>query len=307
MDLLEKFENERAKKTFRRIDESHTFDWFVGYNEIGNKCLVLISKGEVVTFDSTKFIKVTITKRIEDEKSMLIFELTDNMYTEIYIKLCEDLIETTRNRKNDNIFNFILNRWNMWKSTFKNSTLKSLSENEIKGLIGELLFLKEYMFNNYSFLESVKSWQGPENSHKDFEIDDTWYEIKTTNDSSLTVKINSAQQLESNMLGRLVIIKLTKSNELVDNAISLNKLIKEIDSKLEDVESNTKFWKKLDMFGYIYDEDYNNYSYKLYSLNQYDTSHEQFPKIVSGDLKKGVSNVTYDIIIEQIEDFKIKE
>ena len=33
MSLAERFENERINKTYRRIDDIHSLDWYIGYNE----------------------------------------------------------------------------------------------------------------------------------------------------------------------------------------------------------------------------------------------------------------------------------
>lgn len=306
MNLKEKFENEKDYRTYRRIDDKHIYDWFVGYSEIGNKCIVLINNGKYIKFESTKFIRTNFEKRV-DGKFILSFELIDSKYSDIYIKFCEDLIETSRSQRVGDIFEFILMRWNMWKSIFKNMLERILTENEIKGLIGELIYLKKFMFKQYGIEAGINAWQGPINLHKDFEIQDTWYEIKTTNDNSLTVTISSSQQLEDLNPGQLVIIRLTNTNESVNDSITLNKLISEINLMIENKKINELYWSKLNYIGYMYNEEYNKYNYKLYSITRYDTSKTSFPKIISKELKDGISNVSYEILINRIEQYKIKE
>jgi len=308
LNLAERFENERKNKTYRRVDEKHSLDWYIGYNEDDQKSLVLIVRGELRKFESTKFILVKIEKRV-DEKVYLSFNLIENKYTDIFLKFCEDIIETTRNKELQvDILEFVLMRWNMWRLAFKNSN-KSLSENEIKGLIGEILFLKNNMIPNFGVERSINAWQGPLNYHKDYEIDDKWYEIKTIGDNSLTVKISSIQQLEDikNKKGELVIITLSNTNKENKNYITINNLIASIDNDIKNIELKRIFWSKLNNLGYVYEEEYENYIFELKSIYKYNVVDEEFPKMTSNSLKKGIVNVSYEISINELENFIIKE
>ncbi len=55
---------------------------------------------------------------------------------------------------------------------------KMLSESEIMGLMGELLFLRDFLFEKYGKGEALKSWSGQELTHKDFSYNNKWYEVK---------------------------------------------------------------------------------------------------------------------------------
>ncbi len=306
MNLCEKFENEKETKTYRRYDEIHKFDWFVGYNENNNKSLVLVIIGEFTKFESTKIINVRLEKRI-DNKLSLSFNLIDNNYSDIFYKFCEDMIENTRNIDNDNIIKFLNMRWNMWRIAFKNSSNKILNENEIKGLIGELIFLNEYMIKKYGIERSIRSWQGPLNFHKDYEISENWYEIKAISNNSLTVNISSVEQLESNFKGELDIVILEQANELVNECVSLNKLISIINNKIDNIDVKRIFWNKLDNIGYLYDEEYDKYNYRVIDINRYRVEDDTFPRILRKELKKGIINVSYEVALNDIDSYLIKE
>jgi hypothetical protein len=306
LNLCEKFENEKETKTYRRYDEIHKFDWFVGYNENNNKSLVLVIIGEFTKFESTKIINVRLEKRI-DNKLSLSFNLIDNNYSDIFYKFCEDMIENTRNIDNDNIIKFLNMRWNMWRIAFKNSSNKILNENEIKGLIGELIFLNEYMIKKYGIERSIRSWQGPLNFHKDYEISENWYEIKAISNNSLTVNISSVEQLESNFKGELDIVILEQANELVNECVSLNKLISIINNKIDNIDVKRIFWNKLDNIGYLYDEEYDKYNYRVIDINRYRVEDDTFPRILRKELKKGIINVSYEVALNDIDSYLIKE
>ena len=258
--------------------------------------------------ESTKFIISKLEKRIDDKLS-LSFTLIDNEYEDIYYKFCEDMIEITRDSdSNSNVLDFVLMRWNMWRLTFKNNN-KNLTENEVKGVIDELLFLKEVMVPKYGLEKSIMAWQGPLNYHKDFEINNEWYEIKTVSDNSSTLKINSIQQLEdfSNKTGELCLVVLTNTNIENDMHITLNKLVNLVDRIIVDMKLKRVFWEKMNRLGYIFDIEYDNYIYELNNIYRYDVSNDRFPKIVSQDLKRGIVNVSYEISISELKEFIIGE
>lgn len=96
----------------------------------------------------------------------------------------------------------------MEKMFYGNS--KILSENEVIGLIGELLFLKDYCFPIYGISIGLNGWSGPEPTHKDFSYKNEWYEIKSINSFKNTVSISSIEQLDSLVEGKLVVYSFEK-------------------------------------------------------------------------------------------------
>ncbi|MEG1141864.1 MAG: PD-(D/E)XK motif protein, partial [Clostridia bacterium] len=251
--IKEKFEESQYNSKYKRYDAIHPVDIYLGSNEIGNKSLVIIFEGQILEIESTKMIKVSITKR-EDKKLVLSFDLLENNIKDIFYKFCEDIIESTKNINKEEVLSFITKRWKSWISLFKNPISELLSEMEIRGLIGELLFLDMYMFNKYGYERSLNAWVGTDMSHKDFEIDDNWYEIKTVSQNSLTVKISSIEQLDSKIVGDLVIIKLEKSNKEVKTNVTLNQLVLLIKDKLS-AELKIQFEQKLLKVNYLYNDD----------------------------------------------------
>ena len=301
MMIKERFYIEKENKTFRRIDEKHPLDIFFGYNESGNPSIIISLVGKKRIIQSTQYIQVSIFK-IEN-KIRISFSLLDNNKESIFYKFCEDMIESTRNIKNEKVFEFIVCRWNKWRLMFKKPNTELLTENQIAGLIGEILFLDKYMFQKYGMDRSIKAWQGPIKGHKDFEIENTWYEVKTIRQSSLTVKINSIEQLDSNLNGNLEVIALEKVNEEVENSISINKLIKFLSKKINVFEVYNMFYEKLCEIGYFYDEEYDKYIYKYIKRDTYLVD-KNFPKIKRENLDEGIVKISYNILLKEIEKFK---
>ena len=303
-DLKEKFELGRKNKTTRRVDEIHPLDIFVGYNEDGFPRMVITDIGHIKKIESSKSIDVKIYRKSSGQVSICFDLLNQSVYS-LFLTFCSDMIDSTRNIKKQNIIDFITRSWDMWRTMFKKPYSNFLTENQIKGLIGELIFLKSYMIPKYGEVLAVESWMGPSMLHKDYEINNTWYELKSINSSSLTVKISSVEQLDSQEIGQLVIVKMDKTNSQVEASVTLNRLVNEIKYLIKDFDTKIKFTYKLSEMGYYSDEEYNSYNYKILDIDRYMVNKE-FPKVTKDSLKDGIVRVSYEIALNSIEKYMIE-
>lgn len=305
--IKEKFEECRAPQSFIRINANHPLDTYVGYNENGNKTLAIVAKGEIEEIESTKLIEAKILKRTVDNRLSVSFSLLDDIMSDIFYQFCDDIVQKTINLPNDvEPITFIIERWKKWIQMFKNPHSIIMSESEIRGLLGELIFLKEIMIKKYGISKSLESWIGSSMAHKDFEIDDMWYELKTIQENAITVEISSIEQLESNLYGELVLVKLEASNLAINNPISLNNYIKSIENILKNKEQRDLFYDKLEQRKYFYAEEYDKYVYSNKGIDKYKVI-DGFPRIYTSDLKDGIVRVNYQIYINKIKDFLIVE
>ncbi len=303
--IKDRFEECKSKKSFIRINASHPIDIYVGYNEKGYKTLAIISSGKIENIESTKLIEVNILKRTIDDRLSLSFSLLDDAMSDMFYRFCDDIIQKTLNlSKEVNSISFIIERWKKWIQMFKNPYSTIMSENEIRGLLGELIFLKEIMIKRYGIDKSIESWIGSSMAHKDFEINDTWYEIKAIKENAITVEISSIEQLESNLYGELVLVKLEPSNSTITSPISLNDYIKSIENILENKKQLELFYKKLEERNYSYNEEYDKYVYSSKGIDKYMVI-SGFPKISSNNLNDGIARVSYQIYINKIKNFLV--
>lgn len=305
MELKEKFEKEIEAETFKRIDAIHPLDIYIGHNEKGNKTLIIVEFGQIEEVESTRMIDVSFTKRT-DNKLSLAFSLLDDAMKDMFYSFCEDIVESSKNIEKEKAIQFIIRRWKDWINLFKNPYTTILTENEIRGLIGELIFLNEFMFEKYGIEKGLNSWIGSSKAHKDFEIEDTWYEVKTIRENALTVKIHSLEQLDSKNLGNLILIRLEPSNKSINEYIDLNGYVEKIKNKLINDKQKMLFLEKVKEIGYFYTEEYDKYTYRLKKIERYLVNSE-FPKITKRELRDEIVRVTYDIEIDRIRSFKIEE
>lgn len=302
MNLIEKFKVGKENNTYQRLDAAFKVNFYVGYNEEGMMSLVIVENGKELQVKSTKVIKVSSKPR-EDGKIALAFELLDESYQSLFLMFCKDIIISCESVGRENANANAITRWKYWKEMFSKRSTTVLDEGEIKGLVGELIFLKEHFLVNYHSDVAISSWMGPLYGHKDFEIDDTWYEIKSVNENAIQVMINSLEQLESEQEGHLVIIRLEKANSVTSGAIDLNSIVFEIIEKLIDLDDLNLFNQKLNNVGYVYDEEYDKYKFLHKGTQQY-LVNDKFPRIRRKELFSEVGNVKYTIMIDGISQLR---
>lgn len=90
--LLDKWNNiSHYNLGFVRIDSEHPLEWYIGYENINQKLLLLISDFEPQTVPSSKSILFSKGYRT-DSRWAITFRLIRNEQEDVFIRLCCDLI-----------------------------------------------------------------------------------------------------------------------------------------------------------------------------------------------------------------------
>lgn len=289
---------------YRLWDASHPLRFLGGLDEKGRKTLVLLSPSKPDKVRKTSAIDVDLDK-ISDSQYKLAFHLNDSSMDGIFLKFCDDLVESTRVINDEAIgMTFVCKRYNSWKKLFYKLNKTTLSDSQQMGLIGELLFLKEDLFKQYDYMEAINAWSGCDKTHKDFSINDDWYEIKSSAINSLTIKISSIEQLDSDNDGTLVVYEFEKmSGEY--NGLTLNTVVNDLLSMLSDEEEDLMI-EKLKAAGWEMCDEYDKTCFRPVSKNYYLVNND-FPKISKNDLKISIMEVQYQILKRDLNDFLIRK
>lgn len=290
---------------FSRADNEHRLDFYIGLDDKGRKCIEFRTR----TFTPRK---VTSTNVIEvgqyknNSYYSIRFSLLDDEMEDLFYKFCEDLVEETRvvdDKKNG--YESVVDRYYKWKRMFVSSGAAFLSEPQIMGLIGEILFLRGNLADRIGLSAALKSWSGQELTHKDFSYGDSWSESKAISRSSMTVKISSLEQLDSDTEGELVVHSLEKMSENY-SGITLNKLIFETRALFSTTDEKDDFMAKVSLQGYEYHTYYDSFVYEVVSFHRYAVT-EDFPKLTHKNVDMAISKVSYTISLPDISGFEIKE
>ncbi len=238
---------------------------------------------------------------------MLLLVLKENKEWQIFLSLCNDLVSSTKSlEQKAEATLIILRRLKRWQHFLQKARSGLLSEKEIKGLTGELLFINRHLIPAFGVRTAIQFWQGPEDAPQDFNIHDCAIEVKCQlGTTTPVVHISSADQLCTQLSSMfLYVITLGKSDEATRLAVNLPSLISDIRNQLEaDAPSELeRFNDLLYQTGYIESEEYERFNYIPVSEKMFSVKNG-FPRICSENLMTGIDKVTYNVNLLDCEPF----
>ena len=304
------FENLRGQweKTLK-IERGYTFvdtaplESYIGYDEKLRRTLLILCKHEMKISPSSKTVEISQSKR-KDGKFNLSLSLTSESETSVFVEMCRDLLTFAENAQNEAeaLKKFWL-RYNHWQNLFASVTRDLLSEEKQRGLIGELLFLREQIINDRPLKEAVAGWIGPLKEHQDFSYGEMWYEIKTVTEQAEKVQISSIEQLSLETPGELVVYRLAKTSD----GFTLNSIIKDLSEMLsKNPSAAQKFEVLLFQTGYVEREEYSEHNYRLVANIKFSVD-ENFPRLTRNNLPTAVVDASYTLNLRELEEEILNE
>lgn len=306
INVKEKFKELNSAESFQRVDAVHKLHLYIGRDAEGHETIALRSKEKPKMLLSSKSIKVSILQR-DDNDWMLAFHLIEKDKAMLFYVLCDDMIESSRCISDISMgADFISNRFAKWQKMFAKTRNGLLTEPEIKGLIGELVYIESYLIPKYDQNNTLSAWIGPEKADQDFIFKDKWYEVKTTSSGGEAVNISSIEQLEQDEDGELGVVFADKTSMEDLSRVSLNSIIKDLTEKFEEHGLTEKFINILFDFGYVYREEYDEYVYKINGIKNFVVESE-FPKLRRNQLDHAIINANYSLSLAAIKEFEITQ
>lgn len=240
------------------------------------------------------------------EKNILLLKLLSIQHKDIFSVLCEDLMTSISLLTNETqLVKELLNRFEKWKSLFDRAAAQGLSSEEQRGLYGELFFLRKFLQKNLDFISVINPWGGSEKQIRDFQFGNWSVEVKTTHGNNhQKVYISSERQLDTTNLENLFLYHLSLEVRQ-HSGETLNDIIQSVSDLLSaDFTSLNRFKNKLLEAGY-FDQHRNLYEHAGYFIRQdvFYKVENNFPRIEEKDIRNGVGDVKYSIVISQCSDF----
>lgn len=291
----------------KRVSTNSMLKVYYGLTKDGFQRLSFLSKIKPPKIESTKMLKVTQGEEGEGNY-WTCFDLLNTEFKTIFYLFCDDLVKTLESINDESKeLNVIKERFSIWKIMFKKVN-NSLSSEKEQGLYGELYFLDNYMIDKFGINEAISSWAGPLGYNKDFSINDTWFEVKTTSVNSTSVKISSLNQLSSDLPGFLAVVRIEKMSEEFNNKkSSILDIFNSIINKIGDNEVKESFINKVIEYGFNPETDFQKNKYTVDKISLYEVK-DNFPRLTEKDIRyQEIDNVTYEIIIKTIEKYKVEE
>lgn len=235
----------------------------------------------------------------------LVLTLDRNVDQDLFLGLCETLIASLSVVVDSPVALAVtLAHIKRWKAFLAGRKTRRLSPEEVRGLVAELQFMRALYAARLSKPAAVEGWYGVEDVHQDFIFENTAVEVKSLSgrDRS-TVRISSEDQLETVKNELFLVVHHLSEAPVSSGGLSLNALVKVIESELDDADALELFSAKLADFGYAPLIDYDE---PLFVIGDRDTYRVEgnFPRLIRSGLPGGIARVKYEIEIEAMKDFE---
>ena len=274
-------------------------------------CNSLSKENKIFEKKLPKLSQVQISWSFGKTKALIIL-LQDKSFEEQFIKFIEIIIEKVHEEEDEELLiKTVINecfKWSLFLMTDKERKLKLHNQ---KGLIAELLFLKD-LFKKLELSTALNCWTGPDKLTKDFILNNIGFEIKSIQTGNRNkVTISSYDQLDLIGLNKLFLVTYLLSAGTKDNqfSFSLTDLVNEIRELLDyDQDSKFNFEQKLTLAGYSDLDDYSECIFIKSKNPSFYSVTGDFPSITTDNIDtKSIIRVNYDIDISTLEKFRVDE
>lgn len=279
---------------FIRNSESDIIDIYSGLDDLQRPAILIKLKNKPNVVIKTQVLETNINLR-KDNMWALLISLTNNKLIGVFEKLSIDLISSISNEKNQIIAERkLIQRYNEWQCLFEEEANKKLDFKEVQGLLGELYFINNILIPKQGVTKAISSWIGPIGGNKDFQLENTWFEIKTKSVNKNTIHISNKNQLFSEQLGYLTIVDCEKTSSELYNSINLITLYENICNQIKDENTLIDFMKKLASLNFIPSEYYQQFNFIIQGITFYEIN-DSFPQISISSLENAICNLRYDL------------
>lgn len=255
-------------------------------------------------------VSIDIIQKAFNNKDILVIKLVDNSDKEIFAVLCEDLINNISQITDENILiNQLINRFEKWRSLFDRAASEGLLPEQQRGLFGELCFLRKCLLAQSEALSVINSWIGPYGDSRDFQLGRWGVEVKTTiAKNHQKVQISNERQLDTSNLQYMFLYHLSLEL-LYDEGETLNDVVDHILEILSENSVAANCFKSKLLEGGYFEKHRSLYDKHGYFLRneQFFLVKDDFPRIEEKDIRKGVGDVKYTILIANCDRFVLSE
>lgn len=282
---------------YRAIDGEGPF-LSLGYDNVGHLTFNVRGHFAGSVPDGTAYISC-LDGHCDNGDRLFALTLKDARLEKVFYGLVDNLVRQASGcQTSQAAFDTIKGTFLRWRQLFVREP-REMSEEQCLGLMGELLFLRDWAIPSFGEDEAVASWCGSEGTKKDFVHGDDWYEIKSVSRGSDSVTISSLEQLDGQGTGHLVLYRYEKTSE-AGGGLTLANLVE---------------WAREGLPIDLADRVVGNAVKRGYSFGTAETSYyfdtaalyrikEDFPRLTRDDVPSSLKQAKYSLIIAMLDEFK---
>ncbi|MBY8911932.1 PD-(D/E)XK motif protein [Bacillus sp. YC2] len=229
---------------------------------------------------------------------------------EVFISVLQNILEVIALKTEaEELYPLLYRTLDKWKSFFSKGGFKKLTEEQQKGLFGELYFIKKWIEQNPGIPPTlINCWEGPLTGRLDFNLLQHCIEIKTATEKiGKSVKISNEKQLVLTEATQSIYLYVCFIENSRTHGTSLDAMVSTIRGLIEDMSQEILliFNELLIKAGYR-DGEYDEDLFVVNSVEVYDAN-EKFPRILPESLHSAISHVSYSIDLKACEEFRLEE
>lgn len=304
--------DQTANVSGRRVDANLPWALFWAVDSELN-CLLMLQHDPVNQpknkLPKLKGLDVETRMPADHGPAVLIIRLKDKEQREIFFRLCQDIVSATRLAKTEEeaVERFLARTWR-WHKLLRGGRDGRLSDEEQKGLIGELGVLRKLLFPVIGHKSSVLSWSGPLGAPKDFEVGRVCIEVKSRRGAATPfVTVSNEFQFDTEGVDALFLL-VAEITSGADGDITAKTITEITRTVLNEIEKNEpsiaeSFEERLLAIGFDWADDYSDKRWVRGPEHVFRIAPE-FPCITQSMCPSGVSSVRYSIGLQDCENFR---
>ena len=297
----------------RRISDVGSQDWGIYWAlDSQNHCLLILQHRSEhrhpERLPKLRGLRVETFPTEDQSGERLIIRLTDGEQRELFHRFCVDVVDTTRASRSQEeaVERFLVRTWR-WHRLLRGGGDGRLSREEQMGLIGEFCVLERQLVPVIGPVDAVRAWTGPVGAPKDFQVGWIGIEAKARSPHMPTVRISSADQLDTAGTVRLFLHVLEVSGAPGDSAsVTITDVASRVRDTIAalDVSAVIQFEERLNATGFDWNDDYSDNPLLIGDVSLYEIL-EGFPCITPPMFVTGVEDVKYAIVLSRCESFRV--
>lgn len=240
------------------------------------------------------------------DDNCLSVELLDHSMQDIFLKVGLDIIASLQTVPPKACWKACLLRLERWSSFLKPSRSR-LSPEQQKGLIAELIMLKNVVLAALAPHDALEGWTGPDSGPRDFAYGQTFIEVKSKRSAANPrIVISSEDQLNTSDSEQLFlfVVELNSAPINDEDSFTVTDVVKEARQMFESPLHRATLDTKLGNVGYFDEDDYSETRWTLGRTSYYEVR-EDFPRIDSASCRPGVSKVTYQVDLDYCDGYLV--
>lgn len=236
----------------------------------------------------------------------IVLRLHDSTANELFEALAADLLGVvTRAPSEQDAVRLWMGRVALWRRVLA-AGRRGLSPKRQRGLFAELYFLRECIIPAVGAAVAVEAWQGPFGG-RDFQLPGASIEVKSSASTEpQAVRVASERQLDAVGCPVLFLAHVSLAAEL-----GKGESLPEMVASVRDLASGSSAAMALDeallAAGYlaVHRPMYERTGYAIRRESLFEVL-DGFPRVTEADLPPGIGNVSYDLVLDVCEPFRVE-